>query len=398
MAHFAYQAQLPNGSAISGVLEADDFDSAMQQLSQMKLEAVELSETKPPRPRQPIGGDDFIFFNEQLASLASAGVCLDEGLRQLARDIESPRLRRAINAIADDVQRGAPLDQAIANHEGQLPVLYSRVVRAGVESGQLPATLLNLSQHLRLLTETKRIIVEALAYPAAAFAFAILIVSAVMIIVVPMFEEIFRDFGTTLPGATQLLIGISRVFPTLAAISLAVVAACVMFWFAARASPGGRRIRERIAMSVPLIGAVVRASLISRFARSLALTVSSGVPLPESLRLAAGATGSLTLDRDADLLASQVEQGQPLGAESDKTRLIPRMFGFVAEIAIGRNSLPESMFQLAKAYDLKVAHSQSMLRGWLVPLAVVFVGVTIGFCIVSLLLPLVSLIDSVSGG
>ena len=396
MAHFAYQAQCPNGSAISGVLEADSFDAAMQQLSQMQLEAVELTETKPPRSPRPIGGDDFIFFNEQLASLASAGICLDEGLQQLARDVESPRLRRAIRAVADEVQRGLPLDQAVAKHEGRLPVLYSRVVRAGVESGQLPATLLNLSQHLRLMTETKRIIVEALAYPLAAFAFAVAIVSLVMIFIVPMFEEMFMDFGTALPGATMLLIKVSRVFPQLAATVGGVAVAAVVIWFVLRASPGGRRIREAVTLAVPLIGPVVRASLICRFARSLALTVSSGVPLADSLRLAAGATGNATLDQDADLLASHVEQGQSPSVASEKTRLIPGMFGFVVDIAVGRNSLPESMFQLAKAYDLKAAHSQLMLRAWLIPLAVLFVGVTIGFCVLALFLPLVSLINSVS--
>ena len=395
MAHFAYQAQCPNGSAISGVLEADSFDAAMQQLSQMQLEAVELTETKPPRSPRPIGGDDFIFFNEQLASLASAGICLDEGLQQLARDVESPRLRRAIRAVADEVQRGLPLDQAVAKHEGRLPVLYSRVVRAGVESGQLPATLLNLSQHLRLMTETKRIIVEALAYPLAAFAFAVAIVSLVMIFIVPMFEEMFMDFGTALPGVTMLLIKVSRVFPQLAATVGVVAVAAVVIWFVLRASPGGRRIREAVTLAVPLIGPVVRASLICRFARSLALTVSSGVPLADSLRLAAGATGSATLDRDAELLASHVEQGQSPSVAGEKTRLIPGMFGFVVDIAVGRNSLPESMFQLAKAYDLKAAHSQLMLRAWLIPLAVLFVGVTIGFCILALFLPLVSLINSV---
>ena len=397
MAHFAYHAQCPNGSAISGVLEADDFDSAMGQLQELRLEGIQLAESKPPRAKRPIGGEDFIFFNEQLASLASAGICLDEGLRQMARDVESPGLRRVIDGIADDVQRGTPLDQAVANHEGRLPVFYSRVVRAGVESGQLPATLLNLSQHLRLQSDTRRIIVEALAYPLTAFAFAIAIVSLVMIYVVPKFEEIFLDFDTRLPAMTTLLIGIARAFPTLLVIGGGILLACVVTWFVLGVSPGGRRTRERIAMSVPLIGAVTRSSLIARFSRSLALTVSSGVPLPESLRLAAGATGSTTLDDDAETLALHVEQGQPVTAASDRLGLIPRMFGFVTEIAIARNSLPEAMAQLARAYDLRAAHSQAMLRGWLIPLAVVFIGVTIGFCVVSLFLPLIQLINSFSG-
>lgn len=397
MAHFSYQAQCPNGAAISGVIRADDFDAAMAELTAMDLQAIQLTEAEPPKPTRPIGGEDFIFLNEQLASLAAAGICLDEGLRQLAADVESPRLRRVIQAVADEVHQGKPLDKAIAAHEAELPVLYNRVVRAGIASGQLPATLLNLSQHLRLLAESKRIIVEALAYPLTALSLAVVIVSFVMVFLVPKFEEIFLGFDTTLPGITTLLIDVAQVFPALLTIAVVALLGCVGSWLVMRLTGSGRRFRERVALAVPLAGGVIRSSLVSRFARALALTVSSGVGLPESLRLAAGATGSPTLDDDAELLASCVEQGRPIREASEQTRLIPAMFGFVSEIATERSNLPEAMFQLAKAYELRAAHSQSMLRGWLVPLAVIFVGLAIGFCILALFLPLVSLINSVSG-
>ncbi|MHC4065072.1 MAG: type II secretion system F family protein [Planctomycetota bacterium] len=398
MAHFAYQAQCPNQTAISGVVEAEDFDAAMAQLTAMELQAVQLSETKPPKPARPIGSDDFIFFNEQLASLAATGICLDEGLRQVAADIESPRLRGVIRAIADEVQQGQPLDKAVAAHDTQLPVLYSRVVRAGIDSGQLPATLLNLSQHLRLLAEAKRVIIEALAYPLTALSLAVVIISFIMVFVVPKFEEIFRDFDTMLPGATLVLLSLARAFPALLTAAAAVVAALVATWAVMRVTGRGRRLRERLALAVPLVGSLIRSSLVARFSRSLALSVSSGVGLPEALRLAAGATGSPTLEGDAEALASAVEQGRAIRDASQTTKLIPPMFGFVIEIASGRNDLPEAMFQLAKAYELRALHSQSMLRSWLIPMAVIFVGGVIGSCIVALFLPLVSLINSVSGG
>ncbi len=397
MPHYTYRAQCPSGTAISGLIEADGFDAAMIELQAMNLQAVQLDEAKPRKSARPLGGDDFIFFNEQLASLAASGIALDEGLRQMAADIESPRLRRVIEAIADEVHRGQPLDAAVAAHEAELPVLYSRVVRAGIKSGQLPATLLNLSQHLRLLAEAKRIIVEALAYPLAAFSLAIVIVSFVMVFVVPKFDEIFVDFDTRMPTATRALLDLARVFPTLLTVAVVVLLLIVGGWALMRLTGKGRRFREAVALSVPLVGGVIRSSLVCRFTRSLALTVSSGLGLPESLRLAAGATGRPALDEDAELLASCVEQGLPIREACERTRLVPAMFGFVSEIATGRSNLPEAMFQLAKAYELRAAHSQSLLRNWLIPAAVIFVGLTIGFCIVALFMPLVSLINSVSG-
>lgn len=396
MKQYAYQAQCQGGTAISGTLEAADSDAAMTQLLAMSLENIDVQETKPPRKPRPIGRDDFVFFNEQLASLAGTGLCLDAGLRQLGKDIQSPRLRRVLDDVATDIERGLPLDQALERHAGEMPALYGRVVRAGIESGQLPATLFNLSHHLRLIAETRRLVVEALAYPAIVLVLALGVVCAVMILVVPQFGEIFADFGAQLPLLTVGLVHLAGLVPQLLGGLAVLLLILIGTWCVLRFSSSGRRLRERLLLAIPLLGSVIRDSLRARFLRAASFSVNSGMPLPEAMRLAADATASPSASRDARQIAERVEQGESVYAACREAVLIPPMFGYVVEVNTDRNNLEEGLIQLSGAYESRATHGQSLLRGWLAPLAVIGVGVVIGLCILALFLPFVSLMQSIT--
>jgi type II secretory pathway component PulF len=159
MPWFEYQALTPGEAVLSGRIEAASVDAARTALAEARLTVRDLRAADPILPRGGrLSADDLAFFNEQLAAMADAGIALDDGLAQLARDVESPKLRGWLDALADDLRGGQTLEQAIAQREDRLPLLYSQVIRAGVRSGQLPATLLNLNQHLRLAGRTRRLI------------------------------------------------------------------------------------------------------------------------------------------------------------------------------------------------------------------------------------------------
>ena len=398
MPFFRYEGQFANGAAANGTLEAPSLEDAQRKLAALEIAAAQVEEVKPETPRARMGVDDFIFFNEQLASMAASGMVLDEGLRQLAKDVDSPRLRHAIEGMADDARAGVPLDQALSRHEGRLPVLYGRVVRAGIETGKLPAVLFNLSHHMRVVQETKRILVETLAYPFTVLLMAMAIICFLFLAMIPSFETIFADFDTSLPWSTLMIISISRYMPAALTVGGVVLAALVIAWLLFRWHPVTRAAQEWFVLRVPLVGKVFRASLVSRFCRAVALSVSSGIPLPSAMRLASGATGSRVLDSEAERLAVCIEQGGTSALGDLKTSIIPKLFGYVVSVSTTRDALPEALAQLAVAYDQRASHSQAMVRGWLVPFSLIFVAGVIGFCILSLFLPLVALIESVSSG
>lgn len=398
MPWFEYEGVTPGGTAIAGRLEAADHEEATRDLALMQIQVNELHKAaKPPRPSR-LTADDLIFFNDQLASLAQAGIALDEGLAQLAHDLESSRLKRWILELVEDLRRGVPLDQAITAREQGLPILYSRVIRAGVESGDLPATLLNLNQHLRLAGEARRVFWELASYPLLVAVLAITMISAFNLLLVPQFADIFRDFGTQLPGLTILLLNIAEHYPAIMIAVGVVLVLIVLLWRSLRLSRGGRVVRERIMLHLPLVGSLTRSSLIARFMRMVSNAVGTGLPLPEALRLSAEATGSDLLMRDADRVAAEVERGESVFVATQSARLIPPLFGFAVQVATGREALPAAVAQMARAYDNRATHALAMIRVVLFPVLIVCLGILMFFCVVGMFLPLVTLINSVSGG
>lgn len=398
MPWYEYEGLTPGGTAIAGRIEAADVEQAKEDLARMQVDLREVRETTQPHRRSAgLTDDDLIFFNEQLASLAEAGIALDEGLAQLARDIESSRLKRWIEELVADLRRGVPIDEAIARREAGLPLLYSRVVRAGIETGELPATLLNLNQHLQISGNTRRILWEMVSYPLLVLVLGFAIASIFFTTMVPQFIPIYEDFGTDLPAATHWMLVISYQYWTICAVAIGIIVGMTLLWHVLRLSSRGLAIRESIVLKVPAIGRLYRASIIARFLRAVAASVGSGVPLPAALRLGAGATGSTLLLSDSEHLATEVEQGRSIFVANQSTRLIPPLFGFCVQVAAGRDALPVAIGQLAHSYENRALHTQGLLRVVLFPLMIIAVGALLAFGVMAMFLPLVTLINAVSG-
>jgi len=394
---FDYTAQCESGAAISGTLEVSDGEAAIKQLHSMGLRNIDLQRSTRAPSTRPLAADDFIFFNEQLASLSESGICLDVGLRQLGRDIRSPRLRAVIEAVATDLEHGQSLDDALEKHAGQMPGLYAHVVRAGLRSGHLPAVLLNLSHHLRLVSETRRMIAEALTYPIVVLVLACGVMAAVFAMVIPQFEGIFTEWGVMLPALTQGIVDLADAMPWILIIIVAVVVVGGVVLLSLGTTAGGRWTRERLVLAMPVVGPMIGDSLRARFLRAMAFAVDSGLPLPEALRLSAGASMSPGLMREADRIADKVEAGADLYDVSQRGKLIPAMFGYLVRVRGDTDALRHALIQLSKSYESRAVHAQSVLRGVIAPVAIVLVGIAIGVMILAMFLPMTQLIQSVSG-
>lgn len=401
MKPFDYTAQCDGGAAISGTIEAPDGDEALQHLVGMRLTNIDLREAKGWSRHRPLRGDDFIFFNEQLATLAASGTCLDVGLRQLGKDLQSSRLRRVLDEVAGEIEKGVPLDEAVSRRADRLPALYARVVRAGVATGKLSATLLNLSHHLRQMAETKRLMWEALAYPGVVLVLACALVCAVLMLLIPQFDIMVTDFqssgfGIQAPTLSIVIFDLARVFPSILGGIGLVVLVMAAGLTAARFSRNGRLIQEKLLLKIPVLGRAVRDSIRARFLRAMGFSVGSGIPLPEAVRLAADAAASPNLRCDAETLATRVEQGQKAYEACRNLVVVPPMFGYIVEVNEDRNNLEHGLIQLSNSYEMRAGHGQNLLRAWVGPLAIVLVGGLIGLCILALFLPLISILQSIS--
>ncbi len=399
MAIFRYDALTTGGRLMKGTLEAGSPEDASGQLAAMGLFVNTLEKVQAEQLRTAIGRNEFLLFNQQLASITRAGIPLERGLRELAQDVSSKAMRQLIEDIAADLEAGVPIEEAFAKREKHFPPLYGRILKAGVETGRLSEMLTSLNRHLELAGQTRRIVFEAMSYPAVIFVLGMIIITGIFWFVVPQFRTIVEEMVSgKLNPITQTVFGLAdRIVPFW--IGVAILIGIVVVIFAAlSSSPAGRRTREQMFLRVPALGRLYHNSTLSRMAEAMALLIGAGCDIPEALRLGAVASGSDTLALESDLIAHQVEQGANVLEAGQGARVLPRLFLYSIQLGAQRNELQDNLYSLGEMYADQARAGQSRLQTFLLPLMIVIIGGVIATCILGVFLPMIQVIHSLSAG
>ena len=392
---FEYSALTSSGRLMTGTLEAASLQQAQEILVSMQLTVNEVRVAKGAVQRSAIGRSEFLLFNQQLASITKAGIPLEKGLREIAVDIASPSMRKLTNEIAADLEAGTDIQQAFEKHASRFPPLYGRLLQAGITSGRLSEMLTTLNRHIELSGQTRRIVFEALAYPAVVFALGSAVITLIYLFIVPKFGEILLEMAGSdaqLPMLTRaLMAGAKNVGPIWLGVAIVIVAILVLRK-ALSLTPDGRRFKESILLKLPLLGYLYRCSILSKLAQSMSLTLAAGSDLPASLRLSAGTTGSQSLIVEADILAAELEKGYNLLESSQILRIIPRLFLYSIVLGAQRNELQDNLYALGQMYDQQARSNQARLQAVLLPIMLVCVGGIIGISVLALFLPIIKIV------
>jgi type IV pilus assembly protein PilC len=223
------------------------------------------------------------------------------------------------------------------------------------------------------------------------------VITFIAIYVLPKFEEVFKDFGTRLPLITELLISASRTVGQMAFAAAVVVVVLLGLWWALHATGRGGGLRDKIGLRLPLVGPVLKRSLLSRWCDAVRLGVHGGMDLPRAMRTAADAVGSPLLTRDVEMLVKRAEAGQPLD-QGERPALVPATVLAAVELSARQGVLAEVLATLADMYQQQARAKVGLIPAILTPTLLLLMTATIGFVIVALFAPLVTLIQAVSGG
>ncbi len=398
MAVFEYNALTSAGRLMKGTIEAGSREEANESLGQMQLEVSTLEKAKSHKSATPIGRSEFVLFNQQLASITKAGIPLERGLRELAKDIDSRSMRKLIDEVAGELEAGKPIEEAFEKRQKKFPPLYGRILKAGVETGRLSEMLTSLNRHLELANHTRRIIFEAMGYPAVILALSAVLITLIFTFIIPQFEPILNDMvGGRLPALTQFYLGMAKnVFPFW--ISVAFIAGAIVLLLSMSSTfPAGRRFKEALFLKIPVIGRVYYASLLSRMAEAMAMMVAAGCDMPSCLRLAADSTGSETLIQESHMLAEQVEQGTGILEAGQFCRMIPRLFLYSIQMGSQRNELQDNLYSLGQMYSDQARFGQARLQAVLLPIIIVGVGGVVATCVLAMFLPMIKIVTALSG-
>jgi type II secretory pathway component PulF len=397
MATFQYNALTEAGRLMKGTLEAGSPTEAAETLKKMELNVSLLEKAKPPQLRTAVGRNEFLLFNQQLASITKAGVPLERGLRELAHDVASRSMRRLIEEVAGDLEAGVPIEEAFGKREKQFPPLYGRILKAGVETGRLSEMLTSLNRHLELAGHTRRIIFEAISYPAVILTLGAIIITGVFRYVIPQFKPVLQEMvgGKLNPVTTGVLALADHIVPFWISVGILMgIVVVVMMMFST--TPAGRRFRETFLLGVPVIGRLYYNSILSRMAEAMAVLIGAGCDIPEALRLGAVSSGSEKLLLDSEVVAGQVEQGANILEAGRGARMLPRLFLYSIQLGAQRNELQDNLYSLGEMHADQARVGQSHLQIILLPLLLIAVGGVIATAILAMFLPMIQVVTSLS--
>jgi type IV pilus assembly protein PilC len=381
---------------MTGTIEAADINQARQSLDELGLEITELEQTQLPPAPKSVGRNEFLMFNEQLASLTKAGIPLERGLRELAADAGSAKMQSLITGIVNDMEQGMPIDQAVEKRQKFFPPLYGLILKSGIETGRLSDMLANLNRHLQIEQRTKRILFEALCYPATILVLAAVIITGVFVMIIPTFAEVLGDMSDgsgRLPWLTETVLKMAGQVWAFWGVVGIVIAILIVFWVSLAATPAGRRFKEQVFLHLPLIGRVYKNGLLARLAEAMAVLVKAGCTMDAAVELAGRSSGSELMKSDCDMLAAQLREGFNVLEAGMNCTLIPRLFLYSVQLGAQRNELDSNLGGLGHMYAGKTYSLQSQLQAVLFPLMIIFVGGFIVLIISAMFLPMVKMIE-----
>jgi len=382
---------------MKGTIEAGSPQEASELLKQMQLAVNSIEKARPQRPSTPIGRNELLLFNQQLASITKAGIPLERGLRELVKDVTSKSMRKLIASIAVDLEAGISIEQAFESRQKRFPPLYGHILKAGVQTGRLSEMLTSLNRHLELANYTRRIIFEAIAYPAVVLTLGSIIITGIFLMVIPQFGAVLEEMVEgRLPKLTSLFLTMANnVVPFWISVGL-TIAAILLLLTMLSSFPAGRRFKESIFLKIPIIGKVYHSSVLSRMAEAMAMMVAAGTSLPSCLRLASGTAGSEKLIAETETLAVRLEQGANILEAGRFCKMIPGLFLYSIQLGTQRNELQDNLYSLAQMYANQVRCSQARLQAVLLPVMLIVVGGILAMAILAMFLPMIQVVTGLS--
>jgi type IV pilus assembly protein PilC len=402
MAAYAYTAINAEGLELMGEVHAPTLDAAREQLRVRGLLAELLDEL-------PASGEDSVrtalkkvkakslqVFSRQFATMINAGLNVVTSLHILEQQTDDKYLAVVISEVRADVEGGSLLSQALARHPKVFSRLYVAMVEAGEAAGILDEVLDRLAVQIEKEANIKRRVKGAMIYPTVVVCFALLILTAMLLFIIPIFEKLYKQLGGQLPMLTQVMIDASVLLRTRWYVIFPAIALSVFSFFRWKRSDHGRRNWDRFKLKIPMkIGDVVLKVTMARFARTLSTLVAAGVDIIKALEITGTTAGNWVVENALVGVREKVHAGVPIAQPLIEHPVFPPMVGQMVKIGEETGELDAMLGKIADFYEEEVDASIAALTSIIEPIMIIVVGAMVGTIILSMYLPMFKLVTLV---
>lgn len=400
---YAYKVRDRSGKTISGSLDAENTALVANKLRQMGYVPISIDKTSGgmkteiniPGLSNRVKLKEISVFSRQFATMINSGLTLTRSLSILAGQTENKHFAAMIDQIRVDVENGSSLSQAMSKHPKVFNRLYIAMVRAGESGGSLDHTLLQLSSTLEKQVELRGKIRSALAYPVSVMCLVLVILTAMLVFIVPIFAKMYKGLGATLPIPTQILVTVSgiaaKAFPVV--VALGVVA--FFSWKKWVATESGRYTSDKFKLRLPIAGMLAKKTAMTRFSSTLSELLRSGVPLLESLEITMDTVNNAVVAKGIRAVQEGAKQGDVLTRALAEHPVFPHMLVQMMAVGEETGALDDMLAKVAMFYQQEVEATVDSLTSLLEPLMIVVLGSVVGSIVISLYLPMFDIYKAV---
>lgn len=346
------------------------------------------------RRKRKMRTQQFVLFNQELAALLRSGLPLLQALEMMLERFKGRDLQPVLADIRDRVKSGADLSEAFAAHGELFPRLYPASLKAGERSGELENVIRRFVRYLKLMLEARKRVITSLIYPAVLIGLSITMILVLTVYVMPRFQDFYDAMEGELPALTQVTLGFSlfvRENWPMVGLGLIGVIAALLYW---RRTDRGRLMIDRFKLRLPLLGPIFRKLGLSEFTRSLATLLSGGIPLVPAFELAADAVGNASIRERLTPRIQMVREGKPFHEALDDSGVFTDMAIDMIKVGEATGALDEMLLNVSDFFDEEVETQLQRILSLLEPIMLVIMGVIIALILVSLYLPMFSIVST----
>lgn len=404
MALYKWEGVARNGQVKSGTKEAPTEQAVLQylrgqQIRPKKLKAVKEGGGFALNFAAGVSTKDLVVFSRQFSTMIDAGLPLVQCLEILGTQMANPTFRKIILEVKSDVEGGSTFADGLRKHPKVFDALYVNLIAAGEVGGILDVILMRLSTYLEKVMKLKGQVKAAMVYPSAILGVAVIVVTVLLVWVIPIFENMFKEFGgAALPAPTQIVINMSQWMKGNFILLIIMGAALVFLWKYIRKQPRGLEITDDLFLKAPIFGSLIRKVAVARFTRTLGTMISSGVPILEALDITARAAGNKTVEKAIYRARQSISEGKTVAEPIMQSKVFPPMVCQMINVGEQTGALDTMLGKIADFYDEEVDAAVKGLTSLMEPLMMVILGGLIGGLVVAMYLPIFEMAGNLKAG
>lgn len=399
---FAWEGRTRQGTLKKGVIEAASEAAAMMQLRGQMIVPVSVR----PKAAGGLGGfklfkkgvsiRDLVVFTRQFATMIDAGLPLVQCLEIQAEQQQNKTFGEALARVKADVEQGSTFAESLGKHPKIFDELYVNLVTAGEVGGVLDTILNRLSVYLEKADSLRRKVKSAMVYPTTVLVVAIGVLVLLLVKVIPVFEKMFRDFGGTLPGPTQMVINVSHWMQANIVFFAVGIGLLVVAYQQARARvPRFRYQSDAVYLKLPVFGPLLKKVAVARFSRTFSTMLASGVPILDALDICARTAGNKVIESGLQKTRTAISEGKTIAEPLKQIGVFPGMVVQMIGVGEQTGAMDTMLSKLADFYDDEVDAAVAGLTALLEPLMMVFLGGTIGTILIAMYLPIFKIAEAI---